>query len=49
MEEEEALDILAGMPELHVLSVGHNQIVRQTREYRRWMIYKAIILILMLL
>ena len=34
LEEAEVLDILARMPELHVLSVKNNQIIRETREYR---------------
>ena len=32
--EAEVLDIFASMPELHVLSVTRNHIVRETKEYR---------------
>ena len=34
LEEVEVLDILASMPELHVLSVARNRIIRETKEYR---------------
>ena len=34
LEEEEVLDIFASMPELHVLSVARNQIIRVKKEYR---------------
>ena len=34
LEEAEVLDIFASMPELHVLSVTKNHIVRETKEYR---------------
>ena len=34
LEEEEVLDIFSSMPELHVLSVARNQIIRVKKEYR---------------
>ena len=41
LEEEEIYDVLAAMPELHVLCLTNNNIVRETRDYRRWLIYRC--------
>lgn len=41
LEEEGIYDVLASMPELHVLCLSNNHIVRETKDYRRWMIYRC--------
>ena len=41
LHEEGIYDVLASMSELHVLCLSNNNIVRETKDYRRWMIYRC--------
>ena len=42
LEEPEVLEVLAKMPELHVLTSTGNPIIRKTRDYRRNVLYRRV-------
>ena len=42
LDEPEVLDILSRIPNLRVLNIMGNPVVRKTKEYRRTMIHKCL-------
>ena len=42
LEEPEVLEVLAKMPELHVLTSTGNPIIRKTRDYRRNVLFRRV-------
>ena len=42
LEEPDVLEVLAKMPELHVLTSTGNPIIRKTRDYRRNVLYRRV-------
>ena len=42
LEEAEVLEVLAKMPELHVLTSTGNPIIRKTRDYRRNVLFRRV-------
>ena len=42
LEEPDVLEVLAKMPELHVLTSTGNPIIRKTRDYRRNVLFRRV-------
>ena len=42
LEEPDVLEVLAKMPELHVLTSTGNPIIRKTRDYRRNVLFRQV-------